>query len=275
MSARQLVWVGVLVVALGGAGWADEVDELMRQFQSDVQQITTQAQKTVEVRRQQTVQQLEQMAQALAGAGNEAGAAKARDMARRLGGGAAAAPMAPAAGAKCEVLWSGTWYKAAVLEQKDGKFHIKYDGYADTWNEWVGQDRIRFAGGAAAPAVQGAAVAGKKCQVLWAGTWYDSKVVEQKEGKFLIKYDGYDDTWNEWVGEDRIRFPGGGAAARLAPVPPVPVPLAPNKAVQVEWGGQWWPATILQTKEGKAFIHYDNHDDSWNEWVGPERIRAK
>lgn len=269
MSTRQLVWVGFLVVALGGGAWGDEVDELMRQFQNDVQQITTQAQKTVEVRRQQTVQQLEQMAQALAAGGNDAAAAKAREMARRLGGGGFGAPAARAAGAKCEVLWSGTWYKAVVLEQKDGKFQIKYDGYGDEWNEWVGPDRIRFAGGVAAPAAQGA-VAGKKCEVLWAGTWFPSTVVEQKDGKFHIKYDGYDDTWNEWVGEDRIRFVGGNPAPKNAPVP-----LAPNKAVQVEWGGQWWPATVLQTKDGKALIHYDNHDDSWNEWVSPERIRAK
>jgi hypothetical protein len=275
MSTRHLVWVGFLVVALGGGAWGDEVDELMRQFQNDVQQITTQAQKTVEVRRQQTVQQLDQMAQALAAAGNEAGAAKAREMARRLGGGAAGAPAAPGvaapgAGAKCEVLWAGTWYKAVVLQQKDGKFQIKYDGYGDEWNEWVGPDRIRFAGGAAAPAGAGAAVAGKKCQVFWGSSWYDATVLEQKDGKFYIKYDGYGDTWNEWVGEDRIRFVGGN------PVPnDRPARLGPNKSVQVEWGGQWWPAMVLQTKDGKAFIHYDNHDDSWNEWVGPERIRAK
>lgn len=49
-----------------------------------------------------------------------------------------------------------------------------------------------------------------------------------------------------------------------------------NKAtggVQVEWKGSWYPAHILKTKGDQFYIHYDGYSDSWNEWVGPSRIR--
>ena len=49
-----------------------------------------------------------------------------------------------AAEARVEVEWLGTWYRAEVLMEKGGKYFIKYVGYGDNWNEWVGRDRIRF-----------------------------------------------------------------------------------------------------------------------------------
>lgn len=156
--------------------------------------------------------------------------------------------------AKAEVESGGTWYPATVLETKDGKFHIKYDGWDDSWNEWVGKDRIRFPG-KAAPEVT-------VCEVEWAGSWYPAKVLETKEGKFHIKYDGYGDEWNEWVGMDRIRFPAKKAAVAL-----------PDK-VEVEWAGTWYPAKVIEKKDGKFHIKYDGYSDTFNEWVGPERIRA-
>lgn len=43
--------------------------------------------------------------------------------------------------------------------------------------------------------------------------------------------------------------------------------------VTVEWGGQWWPATVRE-KDGEDFlIHYENHADTWDEWVSKDRIR--
>ncbi len=47
--------------------------------------------------------------------------------------------------------------------------------------------------------------------------------------------------------------------------------------VQVLWKGTWYPASVLKTRETKkgtqSFIHYDGYSASWDEWVGPERIR--
>lgn len=42
---------------------------------------------------------------------------------------------------------------------------------------------------------------------------------------------------------------------------------------QVEWQGTWFDATILRKDKDRWQIHYLGYDDSWDEWVGPERIR--
>lgn len=43
--------------------------------------------------------------------------------------------------------------------------------------------------------------------------------------------------------------------------------------VQVEWHGKWWPAEVIETGQNKWKIHYDGYSNSWDEWVGPERIK--
>ena len=42
---------------------------------------------------------------------------------------------------------------------------------------------------------------------------------------------------------------------------------------KVEWEGRWYDAKVLQAEKDRWFIHYVDDDDSWDEWVGKERIR--
>jgi len=44
------------------------------------------------------------------------------------------------------------------------------------------------------------------CTVEWRGNWYDAKVLKQEEGRWYIHYVNDDDSYDEWVGKDRIRF---------------------------------------------------------------------
>lgn len=46
-----------------------------------------------------------------------------------------------------------------------------------------------------------------------------------------------------------------------------------NDKVKVQWKGKWYSATVLKVKNNKYFIHYDGYAASWDEWVGPLRIR--
>ena len=50
---------------------------------------------------------------------------------------------------------------------------------------------------------------GQKVMVEWKGKWYDSTILEvgtgDKAGKFKIHYDGWSDSWDEWVGTDRMK----------------------------------------------------------------------
>jgi len=52
------------------------------------------------------------------------------------------------------------------------------------------------------------------CIVEWRGAWYDAKVISKKPGYWYIRYVDDDESWNEWVGPDRIRFKGKPAATR-------------------------------------------------------------
>jgi hypothetical protein len=50
----------------------------------------------------------------------------------------------------------------------------------------------------------------------------------------------------------------------------------PQDAVQVEWKGSWYQATILEAKDdGNYKIHYDGWSSSWDEVVPPNRIRER
>jgi hypothetical protein len=44
------------------------------------------------------------------------------------------------------------------------------------------------------------------CKVEWQGRWYDAKVVKTETDRWWIRYVDYDESWNEWVGENRIRL---------------------------------------------------------------------
>lgn len=100
---------------------------------------------------------------------------------------------------------------------------------------------------------------GDKAEVLWKGSWYPAHVLKGKGAECYIHYDGYGSNWDEWVGPDRIKV----ASARFYE----------GDAVQVKWKGSWWPAHVLKAKGGLWKIHYDGYDSSWDEWVGPDRIR--
>jgi hypothetical protein len=71
-----------------------------------------------------------------------------------------------------------------------------------------------------------------------------------------VHYDNYDAQWDEWVGSDRIKQP-----------------WKKGDKVNVEWKGDWYTATILETGEGKYKIHYDGWGDEWDEWVTSSRMK--
>lgn len=47
--------------------------------------------------------------------------------------------------------------------------------------------------------------AGQTVQIEWEGKWYPGKIVDAKNGKYFISYDGYKDSYNEWVDAARLR----------------------------------------------------------------------
>jgi len=105
---------------------------------------------------------------------------------------------------------------------------------------------------------------GTKTQVKWKGAWYKSTVLRVKSRKVLISYDGYGSNWNEWVAQGRIK-------CRI--VKPVVNPYPKGSSVSVKWKSKWWPAKVIGVRKNAWKIHYNGYDNSWNEWVGPSRIK--
>jgi hypothetical protein len=106
---------------------------------------------------------------------------------------------------------------------------------------------------------------GDQGEVLWKGKWYAASVtqVNQDQTRCFIHYTGYGSNWDEWVGQDRIRVRAHAAAFRV------------GDPVQVKWKGKWYAASVLKSHNGQYRIHYDQYDNSWDEWVGPDRIRPR
>jgi hypothetical protein len=44
---------------------------------------------------------------------------------------------------RVEVEWGGKWWAAEVLAVRGNQYYIHYTGWADSWNEWVTDCRIR------------------------------------------------------------------------------------------------------------------------------------
>jgi hypothetical protein len=43
--------------------------------------------------------------------------------------------------------------------------------------------------------------------------------------------------------------------------------------VEVEWKNAWYRAQVLGSRGNQVKVHYAGYDDSWDEWVGPPRVR--
>jgi len=61
-------------------------------------------------------------------------------------------------------------------------------------------------------------------------------------------------------------------AAKLAEVEDELVPRV-GQRVEVEYKGRWYRAKIIDVDGDQTEVHYAGYDDSWNEWVGPARLR--
>lgn len=108
---------------------------------------------------------------------------------------------------QAEVEWKGDWYKAEINDRRADKSYVHYVGYGNSYDEWVGLKRIR-------PYAPPQFAVGTHVEVAWSPTvifdqnrsrWYPARVLKAEDGLHLIHYDGYLDSWDEWVSPNRIR----------------------------------------------------------------------
>ncbi len=48
---------------------------------------------------------------------------------------------------------------------------------------------------------------GDHVEVEWHGAWYPAVLLAPRGGDWLVHYEGYEESWDEVVGDDRIRDP--------------------------------------------------------------------
>jgi hypothetical protein len=99
-----------------------------------------------------------------------------------------------------------------------------------------------------------------KVKVEWKGGLYPATIIKAEDGKYLVHYDGYASSWDEWVTENRIK-------SSSAPE------YDAGDSVKVKWKGKWYPAKVLKVNNGKYLIHYEGYESNWDEWVGPGRMK--
>jgi RNA binding chromodomain-containing protein/caspase domain-containing protein len=92
------------------------------------------------------------------------------------------------------------------------------------------------------------------------GGWYAGRIVDARDEKLKIHFIGYEDDEDVWV-----------TANDLKPIKAVQ--YAVGARVEVRWKKKWYPATVLQVKDGIHLIHYADYEAKWDEWVPSKRIR--
>lgn len=142
-----------------------------------------------------------------------------------------------------------------VVSRKGDKYAVEFWSYNDiAWAKLAAGDlkRIKFK----------IYSAGDELQVLWGGKLYEAKILKVEGDFHRITYPGWSSDWDEWVMSNRIVEPKEADESGDG-----------EKTVQVEWGGDWWPAVILKQEGERYYITYPGWDSSWDEWVTKERIR--
>jgi len=109
-----------------------------------------------------------------------------------------------------------------------------------------------------------------KIQIESNGSWYDGKIlkVNEAEKQYYVTYDGWSESWNEWVGTDRIR---GYETAKPEPAPAAKK-FKVGDHVEVEYGMIPEPATIIEVGENKYHIQFDKKVFG-DKWVSEGQIK--
>lgn len=102
----------------------------------------------------------------------------------------------------------------------------------------------------------------EKIQIESSGSWYDGTILKVNGDQYFVSYDGWGDSWNEWVPVSRLR---GFAAAteKLFKI---------GDRVEVEYGMIPEPATIIEVGENKYHIQYDKKAFG-TKWVNEKQIK--
>lgn len=143
---------------------------------------------------------------------------------------------------------------ARVLGSRRGELLASFYDYNAEAREWILLSGAR-------PSAFKTYPVGASLEVLWGGQSYEARILRVEDVFHFITYPRYASSWDEWVMQGRIVGPFDPSQAKVA------------RPALVEWERRWWEASVKSEEAGRACVHYVGYADSWDECVGPERIR--
>lgn len=119
---------------------------------------------------------------------------------------AAAFANAQQVGDKIQIESAGSWYPGKILDvnAQTSEYFISYDGWGDSFNEWVSKERIKGGAVAAPKANTGKFQVGDHVEVEYGMIPEPAIIIEVGENKYHIQYDkkAFGD---KWVTERQIK----------------------------------------------------------------------
>jgi len=105
---------------------------------------------------------------------------------------------------KIQIESSGAWY-AGIVQKVDGdKYFVRYDDWGESWDEWVGPERIKDFKTEAAAAPPTKFKVGDRVEVEYGMVPEPASIIEVGENKYHIKYDNTLFK-SKWVTEKEIK----------------------------------------------------------------------
>lgn len=101
-------------------------------------------------------------------------------------------------GSNVAVYADGQWFLGQVTGVRKGELRVRYYGFEEYEDEWIGAEQARTLGRPRYPV-------GSTVEVQSEGKWYVATVKDERAGVHYIAYDDFDEVWNEWVPTRRIR----------------------------------------------------------------------
>lgn len=183
-----------------------------------------------------------------------------------------------------QVEWRGNWYPAEILTSSGASNLIRYVGYGAEWHEWVGPERMRYQPAEWPPESTADPVRMEPHPgdfvVRWGNQWWRAEILQTSGDNALIRYVGYGSHWDEWVTPERVKtftsddaLPTDSAVIQTHSPQELVIHGAPAKGdTLVQWGGEWWPAEIVQVENSAYLVHYTGYGPEWDEWISQERL---
>jgi len=130
-------------------------------------------------------------------------------------------------GSKVEITASdGKLYQGTIREIIHTAHKVHYDGYDDQYDTWMTKDQFKVIDSlpvapvvaAALPVANTASIfqVGARVEAFSSKKWDQGTLVEIKDDKFKIHFDGYSDYWDTWVAANELRAPGTNGDVKIS-----------------------------------------------------------